>query len=39
MTNLETILKSRDIPLLTKVLGRMVVPVVAQMEELDYKEG
>ena len=39
MTNLETILKSRVIPLLTKVLGRMVVPVVVQMEELDYKEG
>ena len=39
MTNLDSILKSRDIPLLTKVLGRMVVPVVAQMEELDYKEG
>ena len=39
MTNLDSILKSRDIPLLTKVLGRMVVPVVVQMEELDYKEG
>ena len=37
MTNLDSILKSRDITLLTKVLGRMVVPVVAQMEELDYK--
>ena len=39
MTNLDSILKSRDIPLLTKVLGHMVVPVVVQMEELDYKEG
>ena len=39
MTNLDSILKSRNIPLLTKVLGRMVVPVVVQMEELDYKEG
>ena len=39
MTNLDSVLKSRDITLLTKVLGRMVVPVVAQMEELDYKEG
>ena len=37
MTNLDSVLKSRDITLLTKVLGRMVVPVVAQMEELDYK--
>ena len=39
MTNLDSVLKSRDIPLLTKVLGHMVVPVVVQMEELDYKEG
>ena len=39
MTNLDSILKSRDITLLTKVLGHMVVPVVVQMEELDCKEG
>ena len=39
MTSLDSILKSRDITLPTKVLGRMVVPVDAQMEELDYKEG
>ena len=39
VTNLDSILKSRDITLLTKVLGHMVVPVVVQMEELDYKES
>ena len=39
MTNLDSVLKSRDITLLTKVLGHMVVPVVVQMEELDCKEG
>ena len=39
MTNLDSILKSRDITLLTKVLGHMVVPVVVQMEELDCNDG
>ena len=38
MTNLDSILKSRDITLLTKVclVKAMVLPVV---QELDYKEG
>ena len=39
MTNLDSILKSRDITLLTKVhlVKAMVFPVV--MTELDYKES
>ena len=42
MTNLDSILKSRDITLLTKVhiVEAMVFLVVMlQMEELDHKEG
>ena len=41
MTNLDSILKSRDITLLTKVLivRTMVFPVVIYMWELDHKEG
>ena len=39
--NLDSILKSRDITLLTKVriVKTMVFPVVIQMWELDHKEG
>ena len=41
MTNLDSILKSRDIILLTKVylVKAMVFPVVVWMSELDYKES
>ena len=41
MTNLDSILKSRDITLLTKVLTvkAMVFPVVMYRCELDHKEG
>ena len=41
MTNLDSILKSRDITLLTKVplVKAMVFLVVKQMRELDHKEG
>ena len=41
MTNLDSILKSRDISLLTNVhlLKAMVFPVVMYKCELDYKEG
>ena len=41
MTNLDSILKSRNITLLTKVhiVKAMVFPEVMQMSELDHKEG
>ena len=41
MTNLDSILKSRDITLPTKVhlVKAMVFPVVIWMQELDYKES
>ena len=41
VTNLDSILKSRDITLLTKVplVKAMVFLVVKQMRELDHKEG
>ena len=41
MTNLDSILKSRDITLLTKVhiVKTMVFPVVMYRCELDHKEG
>ena len=41
MTNLDSILKSRDITLLTKVhpVKAMVFPVVMYVCELDYKES
>ena len=41
MTNLDCILKSRDITLLTKVhlIKAMVFPVVMYECELDYKES
>ena len=41
MTNLNSILKSRDITLLTKVqvVKAMVFPVVMHKCELDHKEG
>ena len=41
MTNLDSILKSRDITLLTKVhlVKAMVFPVVMYGCELDYKES
>ena len=41
MTNLDSILKSRDITLQTKVLlvKAMIVPVVMYGCELDYKES
>ena len=41
MTNLNSILKSRDITLPTKVclVKAMVSPIVVQMWELDYKES
>ena len=41
MTNLHSILKSRDITLLTKVniIKAMVFPLVMHGCELDYKEG
>ena len=41
MTNLDSILKSRDITLLTKIhlVKAMVFPVVMYGCELDYKEG
>ena len=41
MTNLDSILKSRDITLLTKVrtVKAMVFPVVMYRCELDHKEG
>ena len=41
MTNLDSILKSRDITLSTKVhlVKAMVFPVVVYRCELDYKEG
>ena len=41
MTNLDSILKSRDITLLTKVniIKAMVFPLVMHGCELDYKEG
>ena len=41
MTNLDSILKSRDITLLTKVclVKAMVFPVVMYGYELDYKES
>ena len=41
MTKLDSILKNRDITLLTKVriVKTMVFPVVIQMWELDHKEG
>ena len=41
MTNLDSILKSRDIPLLTKlhVVKAMVFPVVMYGCELDSKES
>ena len=41
MTNLDGILKSRDITLLTKVhiVKAMVFPVIMYRCELDHKEG
>ena len=41
MTNLDSILKNRDITLTTKVhlVKAMVFPVVVYMSELDYKES
>ena len=41
MTNLDSILKSRDVILLTKVhiVKAMVFPVVMYRCELDHKEG
>ena len=41
MTNLENILKNRDITLLTKayIVKAMVFPVVMYGYELDYKES
>ena len=41
MTNLDSVLKSRDITLLTKVrlVKAMVFPVVTYECELDYKES
>ena len=41
MTNLDSIVKSRDISLLTKVrlVKAMVFPVVMHGCELDYKES
>ena len=41
MTNLDSILKSRDVTLLTKVciVKTMVFPVVMYGCKLDYKEG
>ena len=41
MTNLDSILKSRDITLITKVhlVKAMVLPVVMYGCELDYKES
>ena len=41
MTNLDSVLKSRDITLLTKVciVKAMVFPVVVYRCELDHKEG
>ena len=41
MTNLDRVLKSRDIALLTKVhiINAMVFPVVIYGCELDHKEG
>ena len=41
MTNLDSVLKSRDIPLPTKVhlVKAMVFPVVMYERELDYKES
>ena len=41
MTNLDSVLKSRDIPLLTKVhlVKAMVFPVVMYGYELDHKEN
>ena len=41
MINLDSILKSRDITLSTKVslVKAMVFPVVVWMSELDYKES
>ena len=41
MTNLDSIFKSRDITLLTKVrlVNAMVFPVVMWISELDYEEG
>ena len=41
MTNLDSILKSRDIALLTKIciVKTMAFPVVIQPCELDHKEG
>ena len=41
MTNLDSLLKSRDITLLTKVhlVKAMVFPVVMYRCELDHKEG
>ena len=41
MTNLDSILKSRDITLQTKILlvKAMIVPVVMYGCELDYKES
>ena len=41
MTNLDSILKSRDIALLTKIciVKAMAFPVVIQTCELDHKEG
>ena len=40
MTNLDSILKSRDITLLTKVrvVKAMVFPVDMRMSDLDHKE-
>ena len=41
MTNLDSILKSRDITLLTEVhiVKAMVFPVIMYRYELDHKEG
>ena len=41
MTNLDSILKSRDVTLLTKIhlVKAMVFPVVMYRYELDHKEG
>ena len=41
VTNLDSILKSRDITLLTKVhlVKAMVFPVIMYRYELDHKEG
>ena len=41
MTNLDTVLKSRDITVLTKVciIKPMVFPVVIYGCEMDHKEG